>query len=434
MLINFSIENFRSIKNKVTLSFEASNSNDLEDYFIINAPNNVRLLKLGLIYGANASGKTTILKGLEFLQDLILEPAEKKTEKLDFQPFLFDKETTEKNTLFSIDFFQNGIRYLYNLELNQEAIISEELFFYNPKNALVFNRTTETKKQLTEISFGSKIKINKQYKTTLEANTLWNNTVLGGYLKTNFESLELQNCTDWFESKLKPMISYKTDLLIYISKRIESNKINKSDIVEFLKRADFNISDIIIKSEEREIDSDLLDFLNKKTLMTDDKIEKIREKGKIESKEILFQHSLLNQNYILPYNDESQGTQRYYQFSGLLSLMIKNEMIFPIDEIESSLHPDLLKHFILSFLANSKTSQLIATTHHRELLIEKDIFRNDAIWFTEKTDEGCTDLFSLNEFDSSVVRNTSSIFNAYKTGKLGAVPELSDYYIELDNG
>ena len=81
MLINFSIENFRSIKNKVTLSFEASNSNDLEDYFIINAPNNVRLLKLGLIYGANASGKTTILKGLEFLQDLILEPAEKKTEK-----------------------------------------------------------------------------------------------------------------------------------------------------------------------------------------------------------------------------------------------------------------------------------------------------------------------------------------------------------------
>ena len=65
---------------------------------------------------------------------------------------------------------------------------------------------------------------------------------------------------------------------------------------------------------------------------------------------------------------------------------------------------------------------------------EKDIFRNDAIWFTEKTDEGCTDLFSLNEFDSSVVRNTSSIFNAYKTGKLGAVPELSDYYIELDNG
>lgn len=69
----------------------------------------------------------------------------------------------------------------------------------------------------------------------------------------------------------------------------------------------------------------------------------------------------------MSYNDESQGTQRYYQFSGLLSLMINDELIVPIDEIESSLHPDLLKHFLLSFLANSKTSQLIATTHHREL-------------------------------------------------------------------
>ena len=435
MLINFSVENFRSIKNKVTLSFEASNSNDLEDYFVINAGKDLRLLKLGLIYGANASGKTTLLNSLDFLQELILEPADKKNEIIEFSPFLFDKESKNKNTIFNIEFFQNKVKYIYNLELNKKSVIAEELYFHKPNKALVFRRTTEVSKQLSKIEFGSKIKINKSHKSTLEANTLWNNTVLGGYIKTNFESKELQETIDWFDNKLKPLISSKTSLLNFISSRVENDKINKNDIVEFLKKADFNISDLIIKSEETEIDADILEFLNKKTLMPDDKLNKIKETGKIEKKEIFFQHSLNNDNFLLPYDDESEGTQRYYQFSGLLSLMMKNELIVPIDEIESSLHPDLLKHFLLSFLVNSKTSQLIATTHHRELLIEKDILRSDAIWFAEKNDNGCTELYSLDDFDSSVVRkDTGSIFNAYKTGKLGAVPSLSDYYIELENG
>ncbi|MGB0974561.1 MAG: AAA family ATPase [Flavobacteriaceae bacterium] len=435
MLINFSVENYRSIKNKVSLTFEASNSNELEDYFIINAGKDLRLLKLGLIYGANASGKTTLLDSLDFLQELILEPVEKKTEAIEFSPFLFDQESKNKNSNFSIEFFQNNVKYIYNLELNQNSIIFEELYFHNPNKALVFRRNTESSKQLTKIEFGSKIKINKSHKSILEANTLWNNTVFGGYIKTNFESKELQDSIDWFDNKLKPMISSKTSLLGFISRRIENDKISKNDIVEFLKKADFNISDVLIKSEETEIDDDILEFINKKTLVSNDKLEKIRETGKIEKKEIFFKHSLNNDNFLLSYNDESQGTQRYYQFSGLLSLMINNELIVPIDEIESSLHPDLLKHFILSFLANSKTSQLIATTHHRELLIEKDILRSDAIWFTEKNDNGCTELFSLDDFDSSVIRkDTGSIFNAYKTGKLGAVPSLSDYYIELENG
>lgn len=435
MLINFSVENYRSIKNKITLTFEASNSDDLEDYFIINAGKDLRLLKLGLIYGANASGKTTLLESLTFLQDLVRKPIEKKTESIDISPFLFDNVSYSKSTKFSIEFFQNEVKYLYNLELNKNSILFEELFYHKPNKALVFRRNTETTKQLTEIEFGSKIKINKSHKSILEANTLWNNTVLGGYIKTNFESKELQDSVDWFDNKLKRLISTKTSLLSYISKRIENDRISKNDMVEFLKRADFNISDILIKSEEQDVDSDLLDFINKKTLISNDKLKEIKEAGKITTKEIFFKHTLNESDFLLSYNDESQGTQRYYQFSGLLSLMIGDELIVPIDEIESSLHPDLLKHFILSFLANSKKSQLIATTHHRELLIEKDILRSDSIWFTEKTESGCTELFSLDDFDSSVIRkDTGSIFNAYKTGKLGAVPSLSDYYIQLENG
>jgi len=435
MIINFSIQNFGSIKDRVLLSFEATGSNDLEEYYVNNAISNknLRVLKLGLIYGANASGKTTILKALDFLRDIILEPFEKKTDEFTFEPFLFDKESISANTFFSLEFVQNNIRYLYEVELNKKAVVGEELYFFNPNKALVFKRTTEIEKQLAEITFGSKIKVNRNHKSILEANTLWNNTVLGGYLKTNFESHELQETTDWFKMKLKPMIVPRTDLYGYVSDKIESKDIIKGNIVELLRKADFNISDIVLKKDFKDVNSELFDLIAKAMPVSEEKLIKIKETGKIESREIFFKHTFDDGNeYSLPYGFESAGTQRYYQFAGLLDLMIRNETIFPVDELESSLHPDLIKYFLLTFLVNSKNSQLIVTTHHRELLMEKDIFRNDVVWFTEKKENGSTDLYSLTDFDSSVVRNTSSIYNAYKIGKLGATPDLNDYYIDLE--
>lgn len=438
MIVNFTIQNFRSIKNKITLSFEATSSDDLEKYYINNvslgSDKQIRLLKLGLIYGANASGKTTILEALDFLQDMVLEPFQKKNEPFDFKPFLFDEKSQFENSFFTLEFIQNEVKYLYEIEFNKDSIVTECLYYYSPNKALVYKRETVEKKQLTYIEFGSKIKINKEHKAILEANTLSNNTVLGGYLKTNFESSELQETIDWFTNKLKTIIKPRTDLFAYISGRIENNEIKKSNVIELLKKADFNISDIIIEKNFKELPSDLINFISKTVSIPNDKFSKMKETGTIEGREIHFKHTFNDiDEYTLPYDDESAGTQRYYQFSGLLDLMIRSTSIFPIDELESSLHPDLLKHFILTFLVNSKNSQLIATTHHRELLMEKDIFRNDAIWFTEKLDEGYTDLYALSDFDSSVIRNTSSIYNAYKIGKLGATPNLNDYYIDFDN-
>lgn len=439
MIINFSVHNFHSIKNKVTLSFEATTAKDLEDYYIIEPKPGLRLLKMGLIYGANASGKTTILMALDFLRNIVLFPFEKKTDTFDFKPFLFDEKTPDDNTIFTLEFIKTEVKYMYEVELNKQAVIKERLYFFNPNKALVYERKTDTEKQLTTIVFGNKIKINKEHKAILEANTLWNNTVLGGFFKTNIDSWELFEVTDWFDDKLSPIIKPNSDLLAYVSDKFESKDFNKELIVEFLKKADLKITDIIFKSDDiliKNVNSKILiDILSNELNLDEEKINRIKETGKIENKEIYFQHTVgNNKTYTLNYNDESSGTQRYYQFSGLLELMIRNERIVTIDELESSLHPDLLKHFLLTFLVNSKHSQLIATTHYRELLMEKDILRNDAIWFTEKKEDGSTDLFSLADFDSSVIRNTSSVYNAYKIGKLGAVPNLSDYYIDIENG
>jgi AAA15 family ATPase/GTPase len=430
MIINFSVQNFGSIKDKQTLSFEAEKSTHLEDYYIIKE-NGLRLLKLGLIYGANASGKTTILKALDFLREIVLKPKREKTETFYFKPFLFDINTPNQNTVFSIEFIQNAVRYNYEVEINEKAIVREELYFYNPNKANVFKRKSNVDKQLTEITFGNKIRTNKIFEKTLEANTLWNNTVLGGFLKTNMESKELKDVTDWFSKYLNELISPKIKLDGYITSLIGESKIKKSTIIQVLNKADFNISDILIEKKEEDISGDTFKMIELFGF-PEDKIEEFKKRGTITQTKLEIEHTVNNEKYNLPFNIESQGTQRYYGLAGILYLLIKKPSAFPMDELEASLHPDLFIHFLLSFLVNSKNSQIIATTHNREFFQDKDIFRKDAIWITDKPENGATELYSIADFDTSVIRDTSNIYNAFNVGKLGGIPNLGDYYIDMD--
>ena len=408
MIVNFSVQNFGSVKDKQILSFEADKSDHLDSYYVIPI-NGLRLLKLGLIYGANASGKTTILKAIDFLAKLVLQPLEKKTDIFDFDPFLFDAETPEQNTILSIEYIQNAVRYYYEVELNKNSIVNEKLDFYNSHKANVYKRTTNQDTQFSEITFGSKIKTDRVYEKMLESNTLWNNTVLGGFLKTNIELHELKEATDWFANHLSPMIHSLSGLDTFIINQLKKSVVEKNDIIQILQKADLNISDIQIKTE--------IKSAARNVPLLQDSLE--------------FEHTLGDKKYKLPIGRESQGTQRYCGIAGMLRIAIQSSTVFLIDELESSLHPDLFTHFLLSFLVNSEKSQIIATTHNREIFNNKDIFRNDAIWITDKSENCATELYSLSEFDTSVIRDTSNIYNAYKIGKLGGVPNLGDYYIDI---
>ncbi|UZD22962.1 AAA family ATPase [Algoriphagus halophytocola] len=430
MILNFSVQNFGPVKEKQTLSFEADSSSHLEDQYVIATQSGIRVLKLGLVYGANASGKTTILRALDFLRDLVLEPEEKKTTQLKFSPFLFDQDTPHNPSILSIEFIQKEIKYAYTVEFNKEAVLTEELTYYNPNKANIFRRTTDVENQFTEIKFGSKITVDKVYKKTLESNTLWNNTVLGGYLKTNIQVDELRDVAEWFEKHLKPLVLTNTELDSLVVEELGSGKINKTDISKILKRADFNISDIVIDEEKSEVSYDKKLFHFGRGIDSEYFTNILNAQIPMPV-DLEFEHTVGGVKYLLPFLSESQGTQRYFGFAGLLALMIKASVIFSIDELETSLHPDLYNHFILSFLTNTKNSQLIATTHNREILDNRDIYRNDAIWFTDKHESSATELYSLADFDSSVIRNTSSVYNAYKIGKLGGVPNTGDFYIDL---
>ncbi len=431
MIVNFSIKNFGSFKAQQTLSFEAEKSTHLEEFYVTKI-RNLRLLKIALIYGANASGKTTVLKALDFLRDLVLQPVDKKTDILDFQPFLFDKNTPEENSLLSIEFLQNEIKYYYEIEFSRQAVVREVLKSFNPNKATVFDRTTDLGNQFTEIKFGSKIKVPKTSLKTLEANTLWNNTVLGGYLKTNIEIKELKDVSDWFESYLYPLIYPKSDLAMFITTLVDKKKIKKENILAIIKKADLNISDILIEKKDKDVPEELLELIEKTSDIPDEELKKIKARKKITTVKLDLEHLVDGNKYTLPFDLESEGTKRYYGFAGLLNLLVKEKKAFPIDELGSSLHPDLYQHFLLTFLANARNSQIIATTHNREFLNDKDIIRDDALWITDKSKNAATELYSFADFDSSVIRDSTNRFNAYKSGKLGGIPNVGDYYLDLD--
>lgn len=411
MIINFSVENFGSIKEKQTLSFLANKSDHLEDYYIIEPIKGLRLNKLALIYGANASGKTTILKAFSFLVNIVINPFDKKNTKFDFEPFLFVENPKKTNTKFEIEFIQKGVQYFYEVELNKDFIVKEKLLSFNPNKSIVYERTTDENKELAKIKFGNKILKKKLLESNFEILTLWNNTVLGGYFKANVESKELQDISEWFEGIIPGFIASSSDLKDVVSTTILEDNLNKKFNLKILNKADLNITDI--------------DF--------NPNIKKNDEVINFSEEDIFFTHNIKGVDYKLIFSQESEGTKKYYGLSSVLEILLKTNSIITIDELESSLHPDLYLHFLMTYIVNSKTkSQFIATTHNREILNNRDIFRDDAIWFTDKNENSATELYSLADFDSSVVRDTTNVLNAYKSGKLGGVPNLGDYYINLD--
>lgn len=405
MIINFSVKNFRSIDDEVNLSFEAVDKNENDKYYIYNSGKE-KILKTAIIYGSNASGKTNILKALGFLVKFIRSPLDRKDQLIELEPFLFT-DNVKKSTYFELEFLMNDIKYSYVLEVSKEKVLLEQLYFYNPRKALVFDRD--------DYDFGSKIKINKSEKEALKNNTLHNNSILSGYLKTNIHIEELENPIAWFK-KILPPVFPTTNLVGFVIEQLEKKDLNKEFILNILQNADFGIDNFDIKESDPE--EEFKEFLKKIEESHDD----------FKRLEIFFTHM---KKYKLEYDDESTGTQRYYQLSIILTLLLKESLILPIDELEASLHPDLLKHFLLSFIVNSKNSQLIFTTHSRELLIEKDILRQDIIWFTEKKDNHSTELYSLSDFDTKTLRKESSMYNIYKSGKLGATPNLKDYFMDI---
>jgi hypothetical protein len=304
--------------------------------------------------------------------------------------------------------------------------VLKEILYYYPgtQPAVIFERNFDENKQVSIVGFGPKVKISDQAKEAIQLKTLKNMSVLAAYSQVNLAIPELNQSLNWFKNQFNATIDPYTSLTEYSDEQIKTDERIKKLALDFIKEADFNISNISFEEEIRSVPDEVLKMVEFGPFPDEEKARIIKEKT-IHFEQTIFEHLVVRDGkkelHRLPESLESKGTMRYYGLSAPFFDTIENNAFLPIDEIGSALHPLLVMHFLRDFLRKSKQAQLLFTTHNLSLLQEKELLRKDAIWFTEKRENGATSIYSMAEFN---FRKELSFYNAYKQGKFGAIPHL----------
>ncbi|HNU62498.1 MAG TPA: ATP-binding protein, partial [Methanofastidiosum sp.] len=406
-------------------NFEATNDKYLEETHIVEVAPNTRILKLGIIYGANASGKSNLINAFEYLHDFWFNTTENKDEETGVIPFLLDDFSKNEPTEFGITFFINSKKYIYNLKLNKNIVFEEKLSYYPTIKPLeILSR--HLNQNISEIRFNRRIKITSAIKDEIAAKCLVNMSVFAAYNKVNVSIPEIDAVISWMKVQFLQSLTPNIAIQNYTEGLLLKDPSIKDYIVNFLSKADFNISNIITKIEDKKLSDELISYVLTGDIPTEEK-ERLRKDKTIQITKSFYTHRIQNKNgefteYELPGDLQSEGTIRTLGIAGVLKRAIEKDAFVAIDEIESSLHPRLVEFVIEYFLRNSQQAQLLITTHYDGLLEEEDLLRNDNIWFTSKKDSGSTEIYSLADFKG--INRISSLQKAYKYGKFGAVPNI----------
>lgn len=399
MIQDFSVENFLSFDSRQEISFEASNDNSSEATLVVKVSHPksgvvTRLLRMCAVYGANASGKTNLLYAIEDVWNKLYTPFVSKDEKILFRPFAMRRGD---NTKMYVSFFISGVKYEYKIEYNNSEIVNELLEF-NPNGvmSLFYERQHNYSTNLPEITFGKNVGLDSKTAAIITTNTLPNHTVLSTCNKISIEAPAFERVLGYirqsiFDSRRNASI----DLLL---KATLDESARKNFLMQAIREADFNISDIVRKK----IDKD------------DSRIE--------------FEHTYAKGRFSMPIESESAGTLSFVEKMDLLFGVIESNKFLMVDELDDSLHHDLLVYFLQTFLSNDSEAQLLFTVHD-QLILTEDFMRRDMVWFTEKKEEtASTEVFSADDFN---LHKSASIFNAYKLGKLGAKPTVGSPFLTI---
>ena len=432
MIAEFSIKNFYSIRSEVKLSFEATSDPYMNKEYCYEVKEGVRLLKIGIIYGANASGKTNILMAFSFFRDLMTAVPKDKTEEISFVPFLLDDRSRNEKTEMILTFYINKERYRLSIILDNDRIYSEILQVYpSTQPALLYERSYNKETDSTAIVFGPKVGLSKKSRQIILGNTINNCSVIAALGKSNVETSRLNNVYDFFSTHINNILQPNASLINYTKKKLDHDTDGslKRFIATFLEASDFNIEDIELKEEEMMLTPEIEKIIQTAPFPEEAK-EEIFKKRKIINTKLFFKHKTDCGTFELSENYESGGTLRFMGLSVLLKQLLMDIRFIQIDEIESSIHYELVSYFIKVFLANSKNpSQLLITTHDINLLNE-DFIRRDTIWFTDKDSCGETQLVRLSSLG---LHKNLSPYHAYKQGKLVKLPFLGSTYLNLND-
>lgn len=434
MLVEFAFKNFLSFKDEVVFSFlsaksikESDISEDGNSNILLMPDMNLKFLRVASVYGANGSGKSSLIKAMSFFRNMILWSSANDQLLTGFSnnQFRMDLASAKEPSSFQIIFIVNRVKYRYGFEVLDEQVISEWLFkqdLSSQKESYCFKREMGV------------VQVN--VKTFKDAKSLDNLTRANALFLSTSAQFNVESAIiikNWIGTRFNILSGISDETLNYTALQYLQNETMRCRILDFIKIIDLGILDISVKEN-------FIEKLSDSTVIPNDPLIKkilgglndaMNSTGKIRELNIHAAHNKYSgdkivDSVILPFQSESVGTIKIFALLGPWLDTLANGGVLVVDEFGSSIHTKLALELIRLFQSklNNGDAQLLVTTHDTNLL-RKDVFRRDQIWFVEKDDHGVSDLYSLVEYkinQATSVRNDASFGKDYLLGKYGAIP------------
>lgn len=413
MLIEFRTQNFRSLRDEQVFTMVASETKRHRDTHVRSGvADGFDLLQAALIYGPNASGKTNLLLALNVLGDLVRAPR-KRSRPGDpirqIDPFRLDAATRGAPTTFEVVFSEGNVRYRYGLVLTSARVEEEWLYAYPVRERLMFER------------HGSVVELGPTLRTPEAKSVL---RLVANRPEAPFLSL----LGEFDVEESRPAVSWLTRRLravggadfpdVFTKQMMRTSPGAHRFVLDLLRRADTGIRDVEVHEETIEIPDAVRRALQEavpdSTFSSEQK--KLTARFKHEGGD--------GEDAKLDEGDESMGTLRLLALAGPLYDVLRDGLVLVVDELDESLHPDLVRALVGLFHSpalNPSGAQLIATTHDTSLL-DNRIVRPDNVWLTEKSRDGVTRIYPLSDYP---VRSDAHLGKFYQQGRVGGLPVLA---------
>lgn len=414
MLVEFRVKNFRSLRDEQVLSLVASKDKTLQDTHTLStglkaAPN---LLRSAVVYGANAGGKSNLIKAMQYMRGVVLESATviQPGQTFAVQPFRLDGHSANQPTEFELTFILDGVRYQYGFAMTAQRVVGEYLLVYKAfKPQRWFERRFDENTGKDVYDFGPGL---KGAKSLWEGATRPNALFLSMAVQLNSEAL--RPVFDWFAKGLV-IFNEQTPLSPQTSVQMLKQMDGRKQICDFLSAADISIANIEVVTRKVPGQTVHFDLVAGKTEVRNEEVEE---------NQLRFSHETGEGRAVFDLMDESSGTRNLLFLAGPVLGILKKGLTVVIDELDTSLHTLLVRELVHLFHrpeVNTGGAQLIFTTHDTSLLDAPDLFRRDQVWFVEKDQDQASTLVALSEFSP---RKNEALERGYLMGRYGGVPFL----------
>lgn len=415
MLVEFRVKNFRSLRDEQVLSLVASKDKTLGDTNVMStglkaAPG---LLRSAVLYGANAGGKSNLIKALQYMRGVVLDSATviQPGQTYAVQPFRLDDLSASEATEFEVTFIVAGVRYQYGFAMTSQRIVREHLLVYKAfKPQRWFERHFEAESGKDVYEFGPGL---KGAKHLWEGATRPNSLFLSMAVQLNSEAM--RPVFDWFSTALV-IFNEQAKLSPQTSIQMLQQAEGRKQICAFLTAADISISDIEVIT--RKVSGQAVHFdldANKTEIRSEE----------IEEHQLRFSHVTERGRAVFDLMDESNGTRNLLFLTGPVLDILTKGLTLVIDELDTSLHTLLVRELVRLFHrpdVNTGGAQIIFTTHDTSLLDAPNLFRRDQVWFVEKDKDQASTLVALAEFSP---RKNEALERGYLIGRYGGIPFLN---------